>query len=1037
MLVLSTTGCNFFGHSGSNSTVPNNGGDNGGDSGGDDGPKGDSKGFFIDSGVEGLTYIASPSGLAGTTDADGRYEYNAGDTITFSIGSIELGSSAGSEYVTPMSFNPDDEEMGVRIAQLLQSMDSDKNPDNGITLDPAAIEALKDIDLTSDSFETDLRDKLPANLAFVERDKAMNHMETTFNTYAINPNGHNHTIPKIFPGYDSEHGMELWITKDGKTPEFVKELDEGKTSSSSPENFVKAGEKIFFDAFTPQYGRELWVTDGTDEGTHIVKDITEGTKGTYIENLYTFKDKVFFSAGSNMHNYELWVSDGTPEGTFRLKDINEEVVVVGGDEFITYNDRLYFIAKTQNEGREVWSTDGTPEGTKILIDYNPVTGGVSPTYLTVADGSLWFLASNGTNDDLIKSDGTTAGTAAFESTANAKELVSFKDRLYYLSGGYLNYVAGDTKTQVAAVNKGRNLTPGKTLMYLQAYNREGQEILYVTNGEADDMKEVKNADSNTIAEPSNMKTIGDTLFFSTDIDSAEGNELFKADGSTFSLVKDIYPGETSSSPSKLTPIGNKLYFTATTDTEGRELWVSDGTEAGTHIVKDINPGTKLLNGIESPDDSYITRMTAMDNKLYFAATQNHDKEPWVSDGTENGTKLLVDVNKEPSSGLTPESNIYMVGDKFIFLKDKEIWVSDGTETGTANTGENSDNINVNADMGDYKIVILNEIQTNKIMKTDGTLEGTSIIENFEYIAPRGFAVTGGKLFFYGRKNKGDTRKLYVSDGTADSAVPFLDANNDEITDVNILKGIDEMMLIKTVNYSESTQKLYASDGTSASTKVLDEKTTDQVNDSYYYYGFTFADGVGYYYNSTEQNGLELWSTDGTETGTVLVKHISDDPNEFGLNSIVNVGETLCYILHDKENTYALWKTEGAPESTEQVKVFEVTENARRVGKIITPLAVIGDKLYFTTLERYDDAPDKYNAWVIHNKTGMMQKLDFDGLNLSDYSLAIPYGATYGVIRDSEYMLAWLINKTDRSGKLIKILGSSATVIQEVDFIETR
>jgi len=182
-------------------------------------------------------------------------------------------------------------------------MDSDKNPDNGITLDPAAIEALKDIDLTSDSFETDLRDKLPANLAFVERDKAMNHMETTFNTYAINPNGHDHTIPKIFPGYDSEHGMELWITKDGKTPEFVKELDEGGTLGSNLYDFTKVGEKIFFISITPQYGEELWVTDGTEDGTHIVKDITEGTKDSGIFHLTAFGDKVIFNAGINYSNY--------------------------------------------------------------------------------------------------------------------------------------------------------------------------------------------------------------------------------------------------------------------------------------------------------------------------------------------------------------------------------------------------------------------------------------------------------------------------------------------------------------------------------------------------------------------------------------------------------------------------------------------------------------------------------------------------------------------------------------------------------------
>jgi len=1060
ILVLSTAGCNFFGNSGSSSTVSNGGsdgeGDNGGDPGGDSGPTGDSEGFFIDSGVEGLTYTASPSGLTGTTDADGRYEYNAGDTITFSIGSIVLGSSAGSEYVTPMSFNPDDEEMGVRIAQLLQSMDSDKTPGNGITLDPAAIEALKDIDLTSDSFETDLRDKLPANLAFVERDAAMNHMETTFNTYAINPNGHNHTIPKIFPGYDSEHGMELWITKDGKTPEFVKELDEGGTLGSYPYDFTKVGDKIFFTATTPQYGKELWVTDGTDAGTHMVKDITEGMNSTNITWLTPFGDKVIFNAGPAYDNQEPWISDGTPEGTFILKDIYEGFLGSNPEHFTVYKDKVYFFAKSENEGNEVWSTDGTPEGTKILIDYNPVTGGVSPTNLTVADGSLWFLASNGTNYDLIKSDGTTAGTAAFESTANAKELVSFKDRLYYLSGGYLNYISGEVKTPVRTLNDAGDLTPAGSVMYLTAYNGASAVTLHVTDGEVGGtLTEVKDENSEICNSIYDMTMIGNTLFLKASATGYDvGYELFKAEGSKLSLVKDINPGASSSELNNFTIMGNKLYFTATTDTEGKELWVSDGTETGTHIVKDINTGTRMFGETEIPNGSNISSITAIGDKLYFGANPNTDKEIWVSDGTENGTKLLIDVNKKPTSGLDIGPNIYRVGDKFIFLNDNKVWVSDGTAEGTANTGETARNISRNIDMGDYKIVILDEIQANKIMKTDGTLEGTSIIENFDYIVPAWLAVTGGKLFFYGRKNEVDTQKLYVSDGTTDSAVPFLDANNDEITHVRVIMGTDEMMLIRTVtiNNPEYIYKLYASDGTSAGTKVLFEKTTEEQDDDYYN-RFTFAGSVGYYVNETEENGLELWSTDGTKAGTVLVKHISDDPDEFELDSIVNVGETIYYILSDDEDIYTLWKTEGTPESTEQVKVFETTEKYAGPSKQIMPLAVIGDKFYFITIEEsYDaeirsssvaahskksDVEVKYTGWVIHNKTGIIQKLNFGGLNLSDYSLAIPYGATYEVIRGSEYMLAWLINKVDNSGKLIKVLGSSATVIQEASFIDTR
>ena len=57
------------------------------------------------------------------------------------------------------------------------------------------------------------------------------------------------------------------------------------------------------------------------------------------------------------------------------------------------------------------------------------------------------------------------------------------------------------------------------------------------------------------------------------------------------LVKDIYPGSSSSSPQQLTNVGDTLFFTATDAVNGQELWKSDGTAEGTVLVKDIYAGT--------------------------------------------------------------------------------------------------------------------------------------------------------------------------------------------------------------------------------------------------------------------------------------------------------------------------------------------------------------------------------------------------------------------------------------------------------------
>jgi hypothetical protein len=93
------------------------------------------QGYFKDSAVAGLSYVTS-SNVTGVTRPDGGFDYNPGDTITFSFGAIKFPPVSASSLVTPLNMADGavDSPMLNNIAYLLQALDSDDNPDNGITL---------------------------------------------------------------------------------------------------------------------------------------------------------------------------------------------------------------------------------------------------------------------------------------------------------------------------------------------------------------------------------------------------------------------------------------------------------------------------------------------------------------------------------------------------------------------------------------------------------------------------------------------------------------------------------------------------------------------------------------------------------------------------------------------------------------------------------------------------------------------------------------------------------------------------------------
>src|SRR5207253_143470 len=125
--------------------------------------------------------------------------------------------------------------------------------------------------------------------------------------------------------------------------------------------------------------------------------------------------------------------------------------------------------------------------------------------------------------------------------------------------------------------------------------------------------------------------------------------------------------------------GGRWVFTATEPEHGKELWVTNGTAAGTMLLKDIYPGTR-----SSFRSLPVALSPAVNGRTYFAAVssgEDIDTELWTTDGTPAGTYRL-----KPSLPNFGSRNFAALNGKVYFTAAGGLWETDGTEAGTRMVG---------------------------------------------------------------------------------------------------------------------------------------------------------------------------------------------------------------------------------------------------------------------------------------------------------------------------------------------------------------
>ena len=138
------------------------------------------------------------------------------------------------------------------------------------------------------------------------------------------------------------------------------------------------------------------------------------------------------------------------------------------------------------------------------------------------------------------------------------------------------------------------------------------------------------------------------------------------------MVKDIKPSFDDSSPLILYPAGGKLFFSASDAVNGAEPWVSDGTAAGTFMLRDIYPGATNSINVTCQTCNAVSDGTV----VYFSAGDGTaGAQLWRTDGTSAGTTKVFSGTNAYGLGI--------VGSRLFFTSNSTLSASDGTPGGTS------------------------------------------------------------------------------------------------------------------------------------------------------------------------------------------------------------------------------------------------------------------------------------------------------------------------------------------------------------------
>jgi ELWxxDGT repeat protein len=381
------------------------------------------------------------------------------------------------------------------------------------------------------------------------------------------------------------------------------------------------------------------------------------------------------------------------------------------------------------------------------------------------------------------------------------------------------------------------------------------------------------------------------LYYLFSGESTLGNiALYTSDGTSAGTYR-ISPSNVSISGNIIIS-GNKLYFFATDGINGKEPWVSDGTLAGTQLLKNIHPTTVDNNF----DTSSVRFLSADATKAFFIANDGTTgNELWVTDGTTAGTNLVLDIFQGTNASqiqVAPSAigNNMKDGKLYFFASNGsgsstingiEPWVSDGTLSGTfmlkdINTSSNNGStgtayskhfIEYNGKM--YFYAIGSTAASYAIYETDGTTTGTSLFKSLDRVDE--FIVKDNLLYFTCVNGP----SVWTSDGTLSGTTQIATIPNGQLNNVATCQMTiannelffrvisnsvgSELFKLNSSNQLNNVKDIWSGTSNGVNSNIFQDRKILQVYDNKVW--FLGTDG-------SSSGAMQVWNSDGTDTGTI-------------------------------------------------------------------------------------------------------------------------------------------------------------------------